>query len=144
MSPRSQKIALALALLAVTAFLVSFIAGLRGGGGEGGWSAGTLDRARSPRVRIEVLNGAGEAGLAREATERLRDRGFDVVYFGNYSEFGRDSSVVLDRVGSGVGDEGAARAVATALGITAVESRPDSTLILEVTVILGKDWPAAH
>jgi hypothetical protein len=139
MSPRSQKIALAVAVLAISAFLVSFITGLRGGGNDTGWSAEGLDQLRSPRVRIEVLNGAGLAGLAREATERLRAQGFDVVYFGNDREFGRDSSVVLDRVGN----EEHARAVANALGIAAVESRPDSTLILEVSVILGKDWPPA-
>ncbi len=136
MSPRSQKIALALALLGIAIFIVSFIAGARERWGGDEASATALDPIGSPRVRIEVLNGAGRAGLAREATERLRDRGFDVVYFGNDRAFGRDSSVVLDRVGS----EEAARAVAAALGIPAVRSDPDSTLLLEVTVILGKDW----
>jgi hypothetical protein len=140
MSPRAQKIALALALLAICAFVISFIAGVRGGGKEDTWTAGALDRSRSPRVRIEVLNGAGQAGLAREATDRLRERGFDVVYFGNAREFGQDSSIVLDRVGR----EEAAQVVANALGITTVRSDPDSTLLLEVTVILGKDWPVGE
>jgi hypothetical protein len=135
MSHRPLKFALAFALLAIVAFIASFVANLRGGG-EDGWTAGTLDRSRAPRIRIEVLNGAGQAGLAREATAQLRERGFDVVYFGNAREFGQDSSLVLDRVGS----EEAARTVASALGITNIRSVPDSTLLLEVTVILGKDW----
>jgi hypothetical protein len=137
MSPRFLRIALALTLAAVILFIASFIAGARGGGRTTEPSATALDPIGSPRVRIEVLNGAGRAGIAREATERLRDRGFDVVYFGNDREFGRDSSVVLDRVG----EEAAARAVADALGIAAVRTEPDSALLLEVTVILGKDWP---
>jgi len=136
MAQRLAKLALVLAALAIVAFVVSFIAGIRGGG-EGGGGATKQDRPRAQRVRVEVLNGAGRPGLAREATERLRDRGFDVVYFGNARGFGRDSSIVLDRVGK----EETARAVAAALGITVVGSEPDSTLLLDVTVILGKDWP---
>lgn len=136
MSPRFTKVALTLTLLAIGAFIGSVVINLRGGGSSDPWTAGTLDRSRGPRVRIEVLNGAGQAGLAREATERLRERGFDVVYFGNAREFGLDSSLVLDRVGR----EEAAQAVASALGISNIRSEPDSTLLLEVTVILGRDW----
>lgn len=88
------------------------------------------------RVRVEVLNGGGRSGAAREATERLRDLGFDVVYFGNAREFGRDSSVVLDRVGH----LPAARDVADGLGIRNVRSEPDSNLYLDVSVVLGTDW----
>jgi hypothetical protein len=136
MSPRITRIALVVAFIAIAAFVVSFVAKLRGDGATDPWATATLDRTHETRIRIEILNGAGQAGLAREATERLRDRGFDVVYFGNAREFGLDSSLVLDRVGR----EEAARAVADALGIATVRSEPDSTLLLEVTVILGKDW----
>lgn len=136
MSPRLAKLALALAAVAILAFVVSFVAGIRKGGGGGGALA-TPEPFGAERVRVEVLNGAGRAGLAREATEHLRDRGFDVVYFGNAREFGVDSSIVLDRVGR----EEVARAVAKALGIATVRSTPDSTLHLDVTVILGQDWP---
>lgn len=100
-------------------------------------ASGEDDLTASKRVRVEVLNAAGRAGLAREATRRLRARGFDVVYFGNAGEFGRDSSVVLDRVG----DLRTARSVAGALGIRSVASEPDSSRLLDVTVVLGLDWP---
>ncbi len=124
-----------LALGLVAAFAVSFVAGLTGVSGGG---HGPLDAAPgASNIRVEVLNGAGKAGLAREAVERLRARGFDVVYFGNASSFGRDSSVVVARTGR-LDD---AREVAGALGIHAVRSEPDSTLLLEVTVVLGADWP---
>ena len=98
------------------------------------------DAERAPipgaRVRVEVLNAGGIAGLARDATEYLRDSGFDVVDFGNAANFGADSSVVLDRVGR---DE-TARAVADVLGINNVRSQPDSNLYVDVSVLLGSDW----
>jgi hypothetical protein len=90
----------------------------------------------SERVRVEVLNGSGKSGLARGATDLLREGGFDVVYFGNAKESGLDSSVVLDRVGR----VDMARAVADALGIRSVASAPDSNLYLDVTVMLGAEW----
>ncbi len=88
------------------------------------------------RVRVEVLNSGGVAGLAGEATEALRESGFDVVYFGNDLPFEEDSSAVLDRVGR----LDAARAVADVLGIRNVRSEPDSNLYLDVTVKLGREW----
>ena len=95
------------------------------------------------RVRVEVLNGGGRAGLARDATEALRDDGFDVVFFGNARESRGDSSVVLDRIGR----PDFARSVADALGIRNVRSEPDSNLYLDVSVVLGAGWdlpPAAR
>lgn len=130
--PRLARAALIFAIALGIAFLTAFLAGLWDGGEE------PVDLGGGPpeRIRVEVLNGAGRPGIAREATIMLRDQGYDVVYFGNARDFGWDSSVVIDRVGR----EAAAQTVARALGITKVESRPDSTLLLEVTVVLGKDW----
>lgn len=88
------------------------------------------------RVRVEVLNGGGVDGMASEATDYLREIGFDVVDFGNAGTFDRDSSVVYDRVGRLEW----ARAVADAMEIGAVMSRPDSNLYVDVTVVLGARW----
>lgn len=88
------------------------------------------------RVRVEVLNAGGVAGLAREVTNLLRDDGFDVVQFGNAGTFDRDSTVVIDRVGR----EELAEGVANALGIRNVLTEPDSNLFVDVTVLLGRDW----
>jgi len=88
------------------------------------------------RIRVEVLNAGGSSGAARGATDRLRDGGVDVVFFGNAGSFDRDSSVVLDRMGH----LDAARSVADALGIRTVRSEPDSNLYLDVSVLLGRDW----
>ncbi len=88
------------------------------------------------RVRVEVLNAGGTEGMARLATDHLRDRGFDVVYFGNADTFGQDSTIVLDRSAR----PRAAAAVGRALGTRWVESQPDANLYLDVTVMLGNDW----
>ena len=88
------------------------------------------------RVRVEVLNAGGKEDMARLATDHLRDRGFDVVYFGNADTFGQDSTIVLDRAGR----PRAAAAVGQALGTHWVESQPDANLYLDVTVLLGSGW----
>lgn len=110
------------------------------------WRAGrepavteTRPRGQAPpgqRIRVEVLNAAGRKNIARDATDLLRDRGYDVVYFGNADRFDREASVVLDRVGT----LETARLVADALGIRNVQSAPDSNLYLDVSVLLGRDW----
>lgn len=87
------------------------------------------------RVRVEVLNGAGVDGLARRVTDRLRDRGFDVVYYGNAERFGYETSVALARLDS----LEPARRVAEALGLRRVRHEPNRDLYLDVTVILGTD-----
>jgi hypothetical protein len=87
------------------------------------------------RIKVEVLNASGQRGLARRATFALRDAGFDVVRFGN-DPAPRDSTLVLARSGN----DDWARLVARALGGARVESRPDSSRYLDVTVLLGGDW----
>jgi LytR cell envelope-related transcriptional attenuator len=95
-----------------------------------------LGIAELGKVRVQVLNAGGRSGMAREATRLLRDLGFDVVEYGNSEEFGRDSTLVVDRSGRSA----AARAVARALGGTRIEEDVDPNLYLDVTVLLGEEW----
>ncbi|MEX0856475.1 MAG: LytR C-terminal domain-containing protein [Gemmatimonadota bacterium] len=88
------------------------------------------------RIRVEVLNAGGIPGMAGLAKDHLRDRGFDVVYFGNAATFDREVSVVLGRIDK----EESAAGVAEALGIAEVRSEPDPTRLVDVTVLLGSDW----
>lgn len=153
MSARSrlEAAALTLLLLAAGAFIVSAALGLASGDA----STPTPRAADAPApadstgppappagpesaVRVEVLNGSGRAGRARDVTDRLRSRGYDVVYFGNAADGPWGISRVIDRVGNRDRAEGVARA----LGIPEVRTRLDSTLLLDVTVVIGKDWPA--
>jgi hypothetical protein len=133
-----HTVGLILTLVLVFALVGSLIAGLR----PTEVVAGEQPRIRGADVvrsgRVEVLNAAGQPGWARAGTLVLRQKGFDVVSFGNARAFDRDSSVVLARTP----DRGVADAVAAALGIDLVRVEPDSTLFVDATVVLGLDWSA--
>jgi hypothetical protein len=97
------------------------------------------DNARPPegvRIKVEVLNGTRTKGLARRATQLLREHGFDVVGSGTNPDQ-MATTLVLDRSGH---TDWAAR-VGRAMNATVLE-RPDSSRYLDVTVILGTDWRA--
>jgi hypothetical protein len=87
------------------------------------------------RVKVEVLNASSVRGLARRAMLHLRDRGFDVLEMGTSAEQ-LDSTLVLDRSGHPEW----AKSVAQALGGARVETRPDTSRYLDVTVLLGRTW----
>jgi hypothetical protein len=149
---RLQTIGLFVTLLAVAVLVGSLAAGLAGGGSTvADPPRASAEPARTrpsavaetsvQPVRVAVLNASGIPRLADRGRARLRDDGrFDVKEIGNAPGFSPDSSVVLDRVGQ----VAHARAVADALGISRVESKPDANLYLDVTVVLGKDWAARN
>jgi LytR cell envelope-related transcriptional attenuator len=89
----------------------------------------------SARVRVQVLNGTKVRGLARRATQLLRDRGFDVVETGTISD-SRDTTLVLDV--SGHPDW--ANRVAKLFPPSRVQARTDSSRYLDVVVVLGASW----
>ncbi len=103
---------------------------------EAGAAEGRPSFAPGERVRVEVLNAGGVAGVARDVRDVLVEGGFDVVQWGNASSFDRDTTVVVDRVGR----EELAEAVANALGIRNVLVEPDPDLFVDVSVLVGKDW----
>jgi len=86
-------------------------------------------------IRVEVLNGCGVAGLAGEVTDFLRLKGFDVVNVGNAENFDFPETLVVDRIG----DMPGAWQVARAVGIDNVIQQKDEDLLLDVTLILGRD-----
>lgn len=135
---RSRRIAI-LALLLVLLPAGIYAAVARGGDpGETlhGVTAGPDSRApEGARIRVEVLNASSVQGLARRATFHLRDRGFDVVESGNAAEK-HDSTIVLDRSHNPEW----ARLVANAMGGAPVAEAPDSTLYVDVTVLVGASW----
>ena len=87
------------------------------------------------RIRVAVLNASAERGLARRAAAFVRDRGYDVVETGNARDR-RDSTVILDHSGH---PEWAAR-MAKAFGGARVESRPDSSRYLDISILIGAAW----
>ena len=91
-----------------------------------------------PDIHIEVLNGCGKDGLARQVGDRLRDLGFDVVTVGNAGTYSYPETLVIDRMGK----PEFARRVAELLGVNhpIQQIMPDPFRVEEVTVIVGKDY----
>jgi hypothetical protein len=87
------------------------------------------------RIRVQVLNATHVRGLARRATILLRDRGFDVVETGT-SSGQLDTTLVLDL--SGHPDW--AKQIAGLFPPARVQTRPDSSRYLDVSVVIGSSW----
>lgn len=150
---RLQTLVLFITIAAVGALLASLVYGVwqhfHPPAASANPPAASADPARplparpAGRVKVQVLNATSTHGLARTATDVLRDRGFDVLDTGNAPR-GTDPgvSMVIDLTGN----REMAQQVADALGITRVETRRDPGPMLDVTVVLGRDWraPAAH
>ncbi|HVZ49086.1 MAG TPA: LytR C-terminal domain-containing protein [Gemmatimonadaceae bacterium] len=129
-------VAAALGLGAVAAFVARSGRGIRGVPGKADPShAARPVVPAGTRITVEVLNATDTRGLARSAAEFLRDAGFDVVYFGNTAER-RDSTLIRDRMGHPDWSAMAQRVMAPA----AVESSPDSTRLVDLTVLVGALW----
>lgn len=140
MKDRFQTLLLVLVLMGAGALAASFWLGWRDvrlGEGAGRLAANPSSLpAGEARLRVEVLNGSGEPGAAREVAARLREAGFDVVFYGNARTFDHAVTSVVNRSGR----TGAARAVAEALGADSVATAVDRELFLDATVVLGSDW----
>ncbi len=87
------------------------------------------------RITVEVLNGTTVNGLARRVTRQLRRQGIDVVYFGSAASPDADSTLVIARRG----DTAAAGIVRNALGMGIITDGPSAQLLLDITVVLGRD-----
>jgi polyisoprenyl-teichoic acid--peptidoglycan teichoic acid transferase len=85
---------------------------------------------------VEVWNASGRANTAKVVVQLLRDKGFDVVVFGNFAQK-QQRTLVIDRSGH----LRPAQAVAQALQAVHpdVVSRVDLSRQVDVSVILGQD-----
>ncbi len=92
---------------------------------------------RDIAIQLQILNATPVQGLASNATDYLRQRGFDVVMNDNAPEKSEVSSVICLR-----GDTAAAAQLAYAVGIERkhVVTQIDSSLMLDCTLILGSDY----
>ena len=120
----------AIALLAAVALILW--GRTTGGAGEQSSAAMTVPGG----LMAEVLNGTGRPGLARAVTHELRTQGIDVVYYGN-APAQVDSTVILVRRGPGQ----AGLTVRAALPVGLVRNEPDARRYVDVSVVLGADYP---
>lgn len=89
-------------------------------------------------IQLEVLNGAGVAGLADTFTSTLRKNGFDVVQTGNFDNFNMDKTTIISRTPN----KDNARRVAKALGINEAQILVEASddFYLDATVVIGSDY----
>lgn len=92
----------------------------------------------SRSLQIEVLNGCGKEGLAKNITSYLRQKDIDVVSQGNYVNFNVRKSMIIDRVD----DPEKMKMLAKILGISPdqIQVKIEPNLQLDATVVLGKDY----
>ncbi len=99
----------------------------------------SFDRKRAerfPQIRVEVLNATGVNGLAKRVSWRLRDMGFDVVYYGNATDT-LSKTVIIERADSSLSN---AKEMAWAINCKEITFEPDPDGLLEITLILGLDY----
>jgi hypothetical protein len=83
---------------------------------------------------VEVLNGTDVDGLARRATLHLRRAGLDVVFYGTSADSADSTTIIIRGTDPAAGD-----AVRDALGVGQIRVDPDPRLLLDVTVVVGRD-----
>lgn len=93
---------------------------------------------RDKDIRVEVLNGCGEAGVVEKFSRLLRSEGFDVIKAGNARSFSYFESMVIDRAGKRERADEVARALRIRTVIQQVKDDPYR--IEDVTVVIGRDY----
>ncbi len=86
--------------------------------------------------QIQVLNGSGRAGQAEVFRDHLAGLGFDVIETGNARDWNHEHTLVVARSAS----DTIAGEVARALGTHRVVHLQNPALLVEATVIIGKDY----
>jgi len=129
-------VSLACAAVAVAGAYTARRALVRGPGPEAP-PGDTTSAPANQRVVVEVLNSSGVSGLARRATFLLRDRGFDVVGWGNDPQGRHSETLIVDYTDK----PEAADRMARVLGGATVERGKDSLdRGLDLTVKLGSSY----
>lgn len=93
-------------------------------------------------IKLQILNGCGVRGIAARVRGIMRDRGFDVMSYGNAARANYPKTLLLVR-SEGRRAELAADVVARSLGVNQqqIKIRRDPSLVdIDVTIILGLDY----
>jgi hypothetical protein len=98
-----------------------------------------IPAVNSQSLKVEVLDGAGNMRAARQMTNILRAQGYDVVEMKKNIDDSEERTFIFDRSGN----LDAARKLATKVGVSQdkVFQKIDRTLYLDITVVMGKDYP---
>ncbi|HHY93165.1 MAG TPA: LCP family protein [Firmicutes bacterium] len=96
-----------------------------------------VDREANKSVRVEVLNGNGEAGAAKEVAQQLANMGYTVVRVGNADRFTYQESQILAL--SSAPPE-AVNSISQALNVLRItQAQPGESSDVDIRVIVGRD-----
>ncbi|MDD5067735.1 MAG: LCP family protein [bacterium] len=87
-------------------------------------------------IKVQVLNGSGKSGVAKLVRDKLVRLGFNVVEFGNAPVQNHDSSIILNVSGN----MKKAMRVSSSLHAGNVYTKINNFVLIDVTVIVGKDY----
>jgi anionic cell wall polymer biosynthesis LytR-Cps2A-Psr (LCP) family protein len=101
------------------------------------------------RISLEILNGTNRNGLASRTAQLFKSFGYEVVHVGNAESFDYESTLVLDRSGNinkaqKVANIITCKHVNTVLEETPEEADSEPDMIVDVTIILGKDFDGRY
>ncbi|MCK4524680.1 LytR C-terminal domain-containing protein [candidate division WOR-3 bacterium] len=88
-------------------------------------------------LRVEVLNGTNQNGLAKEISQYLKDNQLDVIIISNAKFDTISETIVIDRLKKNCAY---GKYVAKKLNCNNIMSDIDSSLYIDVTIIIGNDY----
>jgi|GEM_PF-765844 len=89
-----------------------------------------------PDVSLEVLNGCGMEGAAKELTSILRKKGYKVADFRNAEHFSYEHTTI--KVRNAALEDG--ELVSSILGCDRVVYEPSEDALADISVVIGPDW----
>jgi len=97
------------------------------------------DDALAERVRLDVLNGCGTPGIGEKVASSLDPSKFQVVNNGNADNFNHQQTVIIIyNMNKKVAD--AAEEIKRDLEVGVIDTRPPDQNLLDISVIVGKDY----
>ncbi len=88
-------------------------------------------------LRVEVLNGTSQKGLAKKTSQYLKDNKLDVIIISNARFDTISETIVIDRLKKNCAY---GKYVAKKLNCNNIMSDIDSSLYIDVTIIIGNDY----
>ncbi|HOK53922.1 MAG TPA: LCP family protein [Armatimonadota bacterium] len=95
--------------------------------------------AKTPNAKVEVLNGSGISGVAKEVADQLEKYGYVITNTGNASRFNYDSSQIIVHNGKVDGADRLAQLIGCTK-IRTLDASAGSHDGPDITVIVGKDY----
>lgn len=94
-----------------------------------------------PRIRVRVLDGVGQPGLALGAARALVPAGAEIAIIGNADHYGYTTTILRY---NGEAQRAAAEKLRQALGAGTVEQSTLLDDVVDVTIVIGRDLAAGY